>query len=340
MQKNPLVSIIIVNFNQKQVTLDCLDSLRKVTYPNYEIILVDNNSQDGSKEAVLKKYPSLKLVANQTNEGFAGGNNIGLKEAKGDFILLLNNDTKVDPNFLQPLVEDMQKDIKLGVVQSKLKVMDNPKLLDSVVSFQTITGFLYHKGYLDNDKEEYQKFLYSFSAKGACILIRKEVLKMGLFDEQYFAYFEETDFCWRVWLMGYKVGFEPQSIVFHKMGATSSKMNRAFMHYHSFKNRLRTIIKNSSIFTLSWMLPLHILICIPLGIYFAIIGETEASKSVFKALWWNLVSLPETLSLRKKVQHLRKVSDKAIFDQVLYNPPINFYLRHLYLVRRSLVDDR
>lgn len=340
LKKFPLVSIIIVNFNQKLLTLDCLESLDKVTYPNFEIILVDNNSSDGSTAEITKRYSSLKIVQNPTNAGFTGGNNVGLTVAKGDCILLLNNDTRVTPDFIQPLVEDMQHDEKLGIVQSKLKVMDNPTLLDSVVSFQTITGFLYHRGYLDKDKAEYQKFLYSFSAKGACILIRREVLKMGLFDNSYFAYFEETDLCWRVWLMGYKVGFEPNSVVYHKMGATSSRMSRSFMHYHSFKNRLRTIIKNSSFGTLLWMLPIHIIICICIGLYFALIGETEGSRSIYKALWWNVTNLRDTLILRKKIQTLRKVSDKAIFSQLLYNPSLSFYLRHLSLVRRSLSDDR
>lgn len=337
--KYPLISIIIVNFNQKLLTLDCLKSVNSVTYPKYEVILVDNNSQDNSISYISKKFPKLKIIKNSANLGFAGGNNIGLQEANGEYILLLNNDTIVTPDFIQPLVEDMQKDEKLGVVQSKIRVMDNPKLLDSVASFQTITGFLYHKGYLDFDRY-YNDFLYSFSAKGACILVRCEILKIGLFDEQYFAYFEETDLCWRAWLMGYKVAFEPRSVIYHKMGATSTNMSRAFMHYHSFKNRLRTIIKNASVTTIFWMLPLHVNICIMLGIYFVIIGEIEASKSVFKALWWNIMKLRETFTLRGKVQSLRKVSDHEIFSKTLFNPAPSFYLRHLSLVRSSLSNDR
>jgi len=338
--KYPKISIIIVNFNQKQTTLDCLESLSSIIYPNYEIILVDNNSKDDSVEVIGKKYPNIKMVQSTENLGFAGGNNIGFKEASGDYILLLNNDTKVTPKFLEPLVEDFTKIKNLGIVQSKMFVMDKPTLLDSVASFQTTTGFLYHKGYLDTDKPEYQKFLYSFSAKGACMMIDRKVLKLGLFDETYFAYFEETDLCWRAWLLGFKVGFEPRSVIFHKMGVTSSKMNKAFINYHSFKNRIRTILKNTSMATLCWMLPLHLSICVVLALYFLINRDIAASKSIFRALWWNLTNIDEILRLRKKVQSLRKISDQDIFRMTLKNPSLSFYLRHLSLVKGYLSNDR
>lgn len=340
MKKLPKVSIIIVNFNQKDLTANCLTSLKKITYPLYEIILVDNHSTDGSVESIREKFPSIKMIQNKDNLGFTGGNNAGLDKATGDYILLLNNDTMVSADFLEPLVGDLYEDKDLAIVQSKIFVMDRPEFLDSVVSFQTFTGFLFHKGYLEKDSPNYNRFLYSFSAKGACMLVKSSVLKLGLFDDKYFAYFEETDLCWRAWLMGYKVGFEPRSVIYHKMGATSSKMKRSFMHYHSFKNRLRTIIKNASFFTLLWMLPIHIIGCVGLGGYFALIGETAGSFSIFKALWWNLTNLPESLSLRKKTQQMRKISDGEIFSMVMCNPPLSFYLKHLSLVSSFLSNDR
>lgn len=322
------------------MTLDCLKSLNSVTYPNYEIILVDNNSQDGSVEAIGKKYPKVKMVQSSENLGFAGGNNLGLKKTDGDYVLLLNNDTKVTESFLEPLVEDFSKIQNLGIVQSKMLVMDDPKLLDSVASFQTSTGFLYHRGYLDTDKPEYQEFIYSFSAKGACMMIDRRVLKLGLFDEDYFAYFEETDLCWRAWLLGFKVGFEPRSVIYHKMGVTSAKMNRAFINYHSFKNRIRTILKNTSIATLCWMLPIHLSICVMLALYFLLNREIAASKSIFQALLWNITNLNGTFELRRKAQSLRKISDEEIFKMTLKNPSLSFYLGHLSLVKGYLSNDR
>lgn len=333
---HPKVSIIVVNFNQRQLTLDCLKSLSKITYPKYEIILVDNASQDGSVQAIEKKFSKIILVKLATNTGFVGGNNAGIKEARGKYILFLNNDTKVKHGFLEPLVENLIKDEKLGIVQSKIFVMDDPDRLDSVISYQTSTGFLYHKGYLDKDREEYKNFQYTFSAKGACMLIKREVLRLGGFDQEYFAYFEETDLCWRAWAMGYKVGFEPKSIIYHKMGATSSKMKSTFIHYHSFKNRVRTIIKNASVATLLWMLPIHLSACLLLSLYFLISGQSSGSLAILRAILWNIGNLQSTLNLRIKVQKGRKWSDSKIFSQVLKNPSLSFYFHHLSLVQENL----
>lgn len=322
------------------MTIDCLRSLMKITYKNKEIIVVDNHSEDGSYESLVKLFPNLKIIETEENTGFTGGNNIGLKYTSGLYILLLNNDTKVTPGFIEPLVEDLEKNKKLGIIQSKIFVMDNPTLLDSVVSYQTSTGFLYHQGYLSKDKPEYREFLYSFSIKGACMIIRREILKEGLFDDDYFAYFEETDLCWRAWLMGFEVGFEPRSVIFHKMGATSSKMNRAFINYHSFKNRVRTILKNAEISTLIWMFPIHLMLCLGLSMYFLIMNQKSASFSIVKALWWNVYHISKTLSLRNRIQKQRMVADKVYFDRVLKNPSLSFYSKHLSLVKENLSYDR
>lgn len=338
--KPPLVSIVIVNFNQKQYSLDCLKSLELVTYSNFETIFVDNGSVDGTMEAVEKEYPKTIRIQTGANLGFTGGNNVGFEKASGKYILLLNNDTKVTPNFLDALVSSLEKDKNLGIVQSKILLMDDHKLLDSVASYQTITGFLYHRGYLEEDKGQYDHFIYSFSGKGACLMVRREVTKLGLLDDSYFAYFEETDLCWRSWILGYKVGFEPGSIIFHKMGATSSKMKSAFIHYHSFKNRLRTIIKNGSSSTLLYMLPLHLGLCIFLSIFFFLSGERSGAKSVLAAIWWNMLNLGSTLKLRAKIQKSRVSSDLKIFSQVMWNPSLFFYLRHLSLVSKYLSHDR
>lgn len=336
LKKFPFVSILILNFKQKQLTLDCLASLEKLTYPNYEVIVVDNHSEDDSPEVFSKNFPWIKLIQSKKNLGYAGGNNLGLKKTSAKYILILNNDTRVTTGFLEPLVSDMLIDPSLGIVQSKIFIMGQPQRLDGVVSYQTNSGFLYHRGYLDVDKPEYNKLLYSFSAKGACILIRREILKFGLFDPDYFAYFEETDLCWRTWIFGYKVAFEPRSVIYHKMGATSITMRSSFIHYHSFKNRIRTIIKNASLTTLLWMLPIHLTACVGLVIFFLLSGQKNGSLSILKALMWNIRVLDKTIRLRKKIQIKRKVSDTEIFNIVMKNPPISFYLNHLSLVRRNL----
>lgn len=332
----PKVSIIIVNFNQKLLTLDCLSSLKEITYPNYEVLVIDNNSQDGSITAISQRYPKIKQIVNSKNLGYVGGNNIGIKHAKGKYLLILNNDTKVTPSFIEPLIKDFKKYPDLGIVQSKIFIMDKPSLLDNVASYLTNTGFLYHVGYLEKDKPEYQKFRKIFAAKGACMMISRKILNLGAFDNQYWCYFEETDLCWRAWAMGYQVGFEPQSVIVHKMGATSSTMKSAFIHYHSFKNRIRTIIKNSSLTTLFWMLPLHLATCVLLSVYFFISGQAGGSIAILKAIWWNMLNISDTLEKRGLIQEKRKLDDSEIFKLVMKNPPLSFYLHHLSLVKANL----
>ena len=248
----------------------------------------------------------------------------------------MNNDTLVTPGFIEPLVVDLEKDPSLGIVQSKIFIMDNPEQLDNVVSYLTNMGFLFHIGYLDTDKTEYKKFRETFAAKGACMMVKKAVLELGAFDEKYWCYFEESDLCWRAWVTGYHVAFEPESIIYHKMGATSTTMRSAFIHYHSFKNRIRTIIKNTSLTTLLWMFPIHIVICVVLSTYFFLSGQTDGSVAILKAIWWNILNINDTLEKRSFIQKRRKLDDNEIFKRVMKNPPLSFYLHHLSLVRENL----
>jgi len=344
--RRPLISILIVNYNQKGYTKACLESLNQITYKNIEIIVVDNNSTDGSREMLKKfknsKFPArggqakLQIIENGENLGFAGGNNAGYKRARGEYVLLLNNDTKVTPGFLEPLVEDMQKDKKLGIVQSKMYVMDRPRYLDSVASYLTFTGYLYHEGYLAKDVGQFDELKYALSVKGACMLVRKSALKLGLFDEDYFAYFEETDLCWRTWLLGYKVAFEPKSVIYHKMGATSGKMNNWFIQFHSFKNRIRTILKNVSLGTLVWMMPVHLFVSLGFMCYLLVTGRFGGVASIVRAVVWNVSNISDTLRKRKKVQSLRKLDDREVFKYTLNNPSIGFYRRHLGLLMKGV----
>lgn len=335
--KKPLVSVIVVNFNQKKLTLGCLMSLRNVTYKNLEVILVDNGSDEkmNGLDKFEKCFKRFEVVDSETNLGFTGGNNLGLGKTKGAYILLLNNDTKVTAGFLEPLVFDMLEDRGLGIVQSKIRVMDKPEYLDSVASYLTFNGYLYHEGYLERDLGQFNELKYALSVKGACMLIRRSVLKLGLFDDDYFAYFEETDLCWRAWLLGYKVAFEPKSLIYHKMGATSSKMNNWFIQFHSFKNRMRTIIKNASVITLLWMIPLHMLATFLFMFYLLLVGKFKGFVSIVRAFCWNIVNLRKTLVLRSNVQAKRKIGDREIFSYTMKNPSPMFYLRHLRLLMKG-----
>lgn len=315
----PKVSVIIVNWNGGEVFKECLYSLSKINYPRWELIVVDNGSFDGSQHFAKK----CKLIKNAKNLGFALANNQGIKLAKGKYVLLLNNDTKVQKDFLSKLVQRLEQNKTIGVIQPKIYLMDKKGFLDNAGSFLTRIGFFYHWGFMEKDGEEYQKEREIFSAKGACMLIRSDVIKkVGLFDDDFFAYFEESDFCWRVWLAGFKVLFYPDAKIFHKLGYTIRRLNVKELNYHYYKNRICSLIKNLSGLNLINILIPHLIISELLSLIFLIRGQFKYSYMIQKACFWNLWNLQNTLSKRGKIQKFRILSDRQLFRTALY--PINF----------------
>lgn len=331
MKKKPTISIIMPTFNGMHHLKKCLPSIYKLPYPSYEIILVENNSTDETVAYVSKKYPKIKLVRAKENYGYAKGNDIGYHEAKGKYIVFLSNDTRVEPNFLNQIMEIFESDPTVGCIQSKLRLMDEPTILDSVSAYFTNTGFLYHYGFLKKDSKKYSKIIDIFSAKGACMTFRREVLESiavdgELFDSRYFAYYEESDLCHRTWLNGYRIVYAPKSIIYHKMGGTSTGFVNSYIQFHSFKNRINSLCKNLEIGTLITVLPVHLFMCICVAIAYLFQGNVGMFGAIFKAMWWNIRNLKATLRKRKYIQtHIRKLSDKEIFSRVKKNPRISFY---------------
>lgn len=329
-QNYPLVSIIIVNWNGGEVMRQCIESLSKIDYANWELIVVDNGSTDGSVEKIKKlniknqNYKSkLKIIRNKTNLGFAVANNQGYKVSRGKYILLLNNDTKVEPDFLTKLVSHIKQDLSVGVIQPKIFLMDKPEYLDNAGSFLTRSGFLEHWGFGEKDGKEFNSEREIFSAKGACMLIRREVIeKVELFDDDFFSYFEESDFCWRVWMNGWKVLFYPEAKIYHKLGYTIRRLNVAQLNYHYYKNRICSLLKNLDGLNLLLIFVPHLIISESLWLLFLLRGQFNYSFMVKKAILWNFWNLPKTFTKRNKIQNSRKISDSELFKIILR--PINF----------------
>lgn len=330
-----LISIIIVNWDGKKHLEICIPSLLNIiTSYDLEIIVVDNGSIDGSIEylesyesIIRKKNINLKIIKNKKNLGFAPANNQGYRVAKGNLILFINNDTKVPRNFLDPLVEVLLSDPKIGAVQPKILYLDEPLKIDSTGSFFTKTGILYHRGHQKIDRGQFDKQDEIFSMKGACMLFKRSVLeKVGLFDESFFAYFEETDLCHRVWLAGFKVLYSPRSVIYHKVGGSTSKVGSPFIQFHSFKNRISTYLTNFETGTLLWLMPIHILLSFTAGILFLVMGKFEHFLAVFKAFFWIIFNFRMIIKKRNNVQkNIRKISDKEYLQKVSNNVPIIYY---------------
>ena len=328
MEKNKdFVSIIVVNWNGIGWLDGCLNSLVNQTYSDYEIILVDNASTDGSVEFIRINYPQIQLIENSSNDGFARGNNIALPYAKGSLILLINNDTYCSNNFLELFVESFIKIPNIGAAQSKLIKINDPTKMDACGAFWTSTTLLYHYGVGKKASEKiYNKNIRVFSTKGASMMIRRDVIeKIALFDEDFWCYYEETDLCNRIWLSGYECWYLPEPEMFHAVGGTSELFANDLIQFHNFKNKLLSFLKNYEFKTLLWVIPTYIFLSIIFSFLYIIRKKPKHFMAVYKAILWNIINLKYTLIKRTKIQKGRRISDSAIFLLVRKNPHLKYY---------------
>ena len=215
MNEIPLVSIIILNFNAGKLLLNCIESLTKLTYQNIELIVVDNNSSDNSQNECKQKFPQIKLIQNQNNSGYCGGNNIGIKEAKGEFIVILNPDTVVEPNLIEILINKYSIHGE-GLYQPKILSLEDKQILESTGNMIHIFGFGFarDKGNLDNN--EINKVTKVGYAAGTCLFSSKKIfLKLKLFDEFLFLYHDDLDLGWRAAQKGIISYIVPQAKIYH-----------------------------------------------------------------------------------------------------------------------------
>lgn len=331
MKHNPLVSIIIVNWNGKQWLETCLPSLMRQSYKPVEIIVVDNGSSDGSGEWVNRHYPDVILVRRKTNTGFAEANDRGYRKSRGKYILFLNNDTVVLKNFITEFLKVFASDKRIAGAQSKLLLMDDHTKLDAVGAFLTPTGILFHYGLKQPDAPSYDAQIDLYTVKGASMMFRRDVLEKvklrgNLFDPAYFAYFEETDLCHRIWLAGYRIVYAHKSVVYHKAGATSTKIPNAFVQFHSFKNRIHSYIKNLSVPNLLRILPAHVIFCEAYTVHLLWKGYFGIALAIQKAILWNIIHAKSTSADRKTIQtKMRKMSDADLMPIILKHPPLSYY---------------
>lgn len=324
----PLVSVIIVNWNGRHLIDDCLGSLTKNKYKNLEILFADNASTDDSVTYVKKKFKTVKIIQNTQNLGYAEGHEKAFKQSKGKYILLLSTDTIIEKNAVEELVKGMNSDKNIGAVMPKLIMYPKKHLIDSIGAFFLMNGDLYHFGREKDPRlSKYNKPMNILSVKGACTLFKKEVLdKTGMFDRDYFAYFEETDLSMRIWLAGYKILYIPHATVYHKGGVTSAKMLRSYILFHSYKNRIYTYLKNLSVKYLLIVLPQTILIYQTVFLLYLLKGKFAYAMVVQKSLGWNIIHLKKILKKRKYVQSvIRKIPDDAYLPLVTKSVRLSYY---------------
>ena len=237
------VSIIILNWNGKEDTLECLDSVVNLEYPSFEIVVVDNGSTDDSVDVIANKYPEIKIVQTGGNLGYAGGNNVGIRWAiqrDADFILVLNNDTVVDKNMLSHLVGASLLDSRVGLLGPVNYYYDDPNLIWTTGAMLENFPNAGYRMLGDGDSDESWKTSAQVdSLVGSCMLIKRNVIdEIGLFDEKFFLCWEEFDFCARAKNIGYKIYFVPEAKIWHKVGSTLGEVESPLRGYFNIRNKL------------------------------------------------------------------------------------------------------
>lgn len=314
--EKPLVSIISVNFNQTEVTKELLRSLRHVTYPSIEVIVVDNGSVDRSIESIASEFPEVTLISTGKNLGFAGGNNVGIRAAKGDFLLLLNNDTEVVPGFLEPMVEVLQTMPHAGMATPKIIYHNRAETIQYAGSsrISSITGRGVRIGYMETDKGQYDKVYRTELGHGACLLVSRAVVnKVGLMPEQYFLYYEEHDWTETAKENGFLVYYVGTSKIYHKESISTGK-NSPLKTYYMSRNRILFARRHSTKLNLFFATLYIVLIAAPKNVLqYCFSGDRQNLSAYIKGLLWHITGEE---FLRKYEDVKKEYPKKGLFGRL------------------------
>ncbi|MBU4589978.1 MAG: glycosyltransferase family 2 protein [Candidatus Omnitrophica bacterium] len=323
--RDPIVSVIIVNWNGERYLERCLTSVKKQTYQEIELIVVDNGSSDDSVEFIKRNYPEIQIIKNKRNLGFAEGNNIGIKASRGKYIATLNNDTIAAPDWIESLVNVAEKRKDIAMFASKILSHNYWNLMESAGMLIYPDGIARCRGYLKVDRGQYDKVEEILLPSACAALYRKDaVFAAGLFDKDYFAYCEDTDLGLRIRMLGLGCLYVPDARVYHHYSGTSKDIS-LFKVYLIERNRLWMIIKT---FPLSQLIlsPVYTLIRYLFYIYGAILRIEPASefcrkesiiKIPFILLWiytFTLLNLPKIIKKRFQVKRNKKIKDGDIIN--------------------------
>lgn len=321
--KPPKVAVIIPNWNGKELLKDCLKSLKSQTFKNFEIIVVDNGSDDDSDDYLSRYYPGVKVIKLSKNYGFAKAINIGVRNSKTKNVVFLNNDTQADKKWLKNLVTMADKNPKVGSVGCKQLNYYKRDTIDGVGIKINEVGQAKLLGWQEKDLGQYDREMFIFGATaGAALFNRRIFIKAGMFDERYFMYSEEVDWAFRAQFLGYKSIYCPKAIVYHKHKMSSRKKPQ-HLEYWQFRNTFQTILKDMpfNILIKNWRWLKIILV------YFNTIFYQVKSGFIWPPILthlWLTVNLIPLLYKRFHIQSMKKVKDEYI-EGFLENKRITFW---------------
>lgn len=303
----PEMSVIVVNWNGKHFLEDCLSALRRQTFCDFETILVDNGSNDGSVEYVRNHFPELELVSLQENTGFTGANIAGYARAKGDLIVLLNNDTEVDSFWLEQIHQASSEYPEAGSFACKMMYFDERERVENCGFDIGVAGMIVDLGRDEMDGPDWAVPRKVFGGCGGAVAYRRRMLEdVGFLDPDFFIFFEDVDLSFRAQLRGYECIYLPQCIVYHRYRATTKKGPAVFC---SQRNIELVYLKNVPLALMLWSLPERLLYEIGAAIYFT---KSGSGQEFWRGKIDVLRRLPSTLRKRREIQSKRTVSNSHL----------------------------
>lgn len=305
----PLFSVVIPNWNGAKFLPTCFEALRRQTYPALEIIVADNASTDGS-QAIIARYPEVKLVQLDTNTGFTGACNAGMRAAQGVYIALLNNDTEVDPGWAAAVVACFGRHPEAGLVASKMLLFDKRDHFHTAGDFYCVDGWPGNRGAWERDSGQYDREEYVFSACGGSSAYRRTMLdQIGLLDDDFFFSMEDVDLAWRAQLAGWRCVYTPEAIVYHQLSATGGGATASF---HDGRNAIYVLIKNypAGLWRKYWPR----IVRRQVGNAWAALRawRGKAARARLRGMAAGIVGAPKMLRKRRAIQAARKVDDAYI----------------------------
>lgn len=311
-----LISIVIVNYRRYDKLKECLISVAASYYHNFEVIVVDNSSDQSEIESIKKDFKSVKFFPIKENLNYAEGNNFGISKALGDFIVVLNNDTVVEANWLQPLVDAALLNPN-ALYQPKILFLENPDLINSFGNAVHVLGFAFPLGINTNvnTKIKNHEITEVFYCSGACLFASKRVLeKLGGFDSNYWTYYEDVNLGWRGRLLGFRSYVVPLSTIYHSWGASHGQDLTPKKLYLIERGRLSSLIRNYSMKSLLILFPFMLFLDFFLFLY--LLRVKGLSRSKLKASLDVAKNLRTLVKQRRKIQKARIISDKELSELI------------------------
>lgn len=325
---SPLVSVIVVSYQSGPTLARCLEALRAQTFADFEILLVDNASTDGAPQAAAAADPAIRFLQPGANLGFAAGNNLAARQARGKWLVLLNPDAYARPDWLEALVDGTRRHPEVHCFTSLQMVADEPDLMDGAGDVMTSAGIPFRGGYHRRRPADLLEGEV-FSACGAATLIDRDLfLGLGGFDERFFCYCEDVDLGYRLRLAGEATLLLPAAVVEH-VGSASTGVRSEFSIFHGSRNRVWTFLKNTPLALLWLTLPLHVAVTAGLLLLHWRRGDAgPAWRGIRAAL--KRQDLDPILASRRQVQAARKA---GVFDilRVMALDPVAFFGRRLVI---------